>query len=320
MTSSQILSTGNREASLYTGNGGVVPEQAANESDAGRQTRLRTLTGKRIRTLLFYMLVLAALAIGWQKRGQVYLTSEQGAGYLLGIIGALLMLLLLLYPLRKHARWMRGLGAVRHWFRAHMMMGVIGPVCILYHSNFQLGSMNGNIALFSMLLVASSGLVGRYFYTRIHYGLYGRKADLAHLGSDAATAKLHMDLAFKLLPDLQERLGKLETFATSSGVLAGPVRVPLVWMRTRWGGLAASFSLWRSLRSAARRNNWPAEQRRYYYRSSRYWLCNYLETLRRVAGFTFYERLFSLWHVLHLPLFLMLVITGIIHVYAVHLY
>ena len=228
-----------------------------NKSGAGRQTRLHTLTGKRIRTLLFYLLVLAALAVGWQKRGQVYLTPEQGAGYLLGIIGASLILLLLLYPLRKHARWMRSLGAVRHWFRAHMMMGVIGPVCILYHSNFQLGSMNGNIALFSMLLVASSGLVGRYFYTRIHYGLYGRKADLAHLGSDAAAAKSHMDLAFELAPNLQQRLGKLEALATSSGVgvLAGLVRVPLVWMRTRWCGFTARFSLRSSLRSAARRNN-----------------------------------------------------------------
>ena len=317
------LAAVNEPGSRYLpGSRDVVPEQAANESGAGRQTRLRTLSVKRIRTLMFYLLVVAVLAVGWQKRGQVYLTPEQGAGYLLGIIGASLMLLLLLYPLRKHARWMRSLGAVRHWFRAHMMMGVIGPVCILYHSNFQLGSMNGNIALFSMLLVASSGLVGRYFYTRIHYGLYGRKADLAHLGSDAATAKSHMDLAFELAPELQQRLGKLEALATSSGVgvLAGLVRVPLVWMRTRWGGLAASFSLRRSLRSAARRNNWPAEQRSYYYRSSRYWLCNYLETLRRVAGFTFYERLFSLWHVLHLPLFLMLLISGIIHVYAVHLY
>jgi hypothetical protein len=317
------LAAVNKSGSRYLpGNAGFVPEQAANESDAGREFHIHPLTRKMVRTLLFYLLILAVLAVGWQKRGQVYLTPEQGAGYLLGIIGASLMLLLLLYPLRKHARWMRGLGAVRHWFRAHMMMGVIGPVCILYHCNYQLGSMNGNIALFSMLLVASSGLVGRYFYTRIHYGLYGRKADLAHLGSDSATAKSHMDLVFELAPDLQERLGKLETFATSSGggALAGLVHVPLVWMRTRWCGAVACFSLRRSLRNAARRNNWSAEHRRYYYRSSRYWLRAYLETLRRVAGFTFYERLFSLWHVLHLPLFLMLLISGVIHVYAVHLY
>jgi hypothetical protein len=305
-----------------TGSVGVVPKQAANDSSAGRETRLRPLTRKGLHTLLFYLLVLAVLAVGWQRRGHVYLTPEQGAGYLLGIIGAALMLLLMLYPLRKHARWMRGLGAVRHWFRAHMMMGVIGPVCILYHCNFQLGSMNGNIALFSMLLVATSGLVGRYFYTRIHYGLYGRKADLELLGSDSATAKSHMDFVFELVPDLRERLGKLDVVVTASGsgVLAGLLHVPLVWIRSRWCGVVAWFSLRRALRTAARRNDWTADQRRHYYRSSRFWLRTYLETVRRVAGFTFYERLFSLWHVLHLPLFLMLVITGSIHVYAVHLY
>jgi hypothetical protein len=32
------------------------------------------------------------------------------------------------------------------------------------------------------------------------------------------------------------------------------------------------------------------------------------------------ERLFALWHLLHMPLFIMLVATGIIHVIAVHLY
>ena len=39
-----------------------------------------------------------------------------------------------------------------------------------------------------------------------------------------------------------------------------------------------------------------------------------------VATFHAYERLFSLWHVLHMPLFFMLIIAGIVHVVAVHVY
>jgi len=38
------------------------------------------------------------------------------------------------------------------------------------------------------------------------------------------------------------------------------------------------------------------------------------------AEFKFYEKMFALWHLLHLPLFFMLVITGIFHVIAVHYY
>jgi hypothetical protein len=39
-----------------------------------------------------------------------------------------------------------------------------------------------------------------------------------------------------------------------------------------------------------------------------------------VAEYRVYERLFSLWHVLHLPLFFMLLAAGIVHVIAVHVY
>jgi len=49
-------------------------------------------------------------------------------------------------------------------------------------------------------------------------------------------------------------------------------------------------------------------------------LGEYLATLRKLNQLSFYERLFSLWHVLHFPLFLMLVVSGIVHVIAVHLY
>jgi hypothetical protein len=45
-----------------------------------------------------------------------------------------------------------------------------------------------------------------------------------------------------------------------------------------------------------------------------------LESVRKVTEFHFYERLFAIWHVLHFPLFLMLVLSGIVHVIAVHMY
>ena len=52
--------------------------------------------------------------------------------------------------------------------------------------------------------------------------------------------------------------------------------------------------------------------RRYAYRR--------LETGRRATEYQMYERLFSLWHVLHIPLFFMLLIAGIAHVVAVNVY
>jgi hypothetical protein len=46
----------------------------------------------------------------------------------------------------------------------------------------------------------------------------------------------------------------------------------------------------------------------------------HLASIRKVAEFHFYERFFAIWHVLHYPLFLMLVVSGVVHVIAVHMY
>jgi hypothetical protein len=47
---------------------------------------------------------------------------------------------------------------------------------------------------------------------------------------------------------------------------------------------------------------------------------NYTTALRNIVSFRVYERLFSLWHILHLPLFIMMIITAVIHIFAVHMY
>jgi hypothetical protein len=45
-----------------------------------------------------------------------------------------------------------------------------------------------------------------------------------------------------------------------------------------------------------------------------------LAAVRKAAAFAFYERLFRLWHVLHLPLFFILIMAAVIHIVAAHLF
>jgi len=119
---------------------------------------------------LFTIFVLAVLYIGWSGRSEGHITAESGLGYAFGIVGGSLILVLLLYPLRKRILYMHRWFPVRHWFRLHMIFGVPGPVMILLRSNFKLGSTNSSVALVLMLLVATSDLVGRFFarkFTRL---------------------------------------------------------------------------------------------------------------------------------------------------------
>jgi len=271
---------------------------------------------------VFHLLVLLLVYSGWRYGGHLYITPEQGIGYALGIIGGTMMLMLLLYPLRKHARWAQGLGLVRHWFRGHMLLGVLGPFCILLHCNFKLGSINGNVALFSMLLVAGSGLVGRYIYTKVHYGLYGRKADLEDLGSDTAMAMAELGPVFREMPGMKERLQRIEAkaIAAQNGFSSCLASMLGVSISSRWCLLLSLLELRQFFRSPLVCERLTRDQRRYYYRKAGYYLRKHLCTVRKVAGFSFFERLFSMWHVLHLPLFIILLIAGLVHVYAVHMY
>ena len=91
------------------------------------------------------------------------------------------MLLLLLYPLRKHGWLPARTGPLRRWFHFHMALGIIGPTCVLLHANFRLGSTNSTVALVSALIVASSGYFGRFVYSRIHIGLSGHRTRFSEL-------------------------------------------------------------------------------------------------------------------------------------------
>ena len=136
---------------------------------------------QKLRSLLWYFAVAIALTLGWVASEQQFLQPEAGLGYWFGIAGTTCMAVLLLYPLRKRVKAMRNWGPVRHWFRFHMFLGVMGPVLIVFHSNYNLGSTNSRVAFFSTVIVALSGLMGRYFYSKLHMGLYGRRTSIVNL-------------------------------------------------------------------------------------------------------------------------------------------
>ena len=96
-----------------------------------------------------------------------------------------MMLVLLLYPLRKQARAPSNFGRVPTWFRSHMILGIVGPLLIIFHSNFPPNSLNASVALFFMLTIVASGIIGRYLFSKIHMGLYGTKAEIKGMLADA---------------------------------------------------------------------------------------------------------------------------------------
>jgi hypothetical protein len=296
--------------------------EKVNHEQRARISAPVTPISSRIGSLLFASLMIFLIYAGWHDRAESYLTAESGAGYALGIIGASLMLLLLLYPLRKRINFMRHFGPVKYWFRSHMMLGIIGPICILYHANFKLGAINSNIALFCMITVASSGLIGRYLYRNIHYGLYGRKATLKELLDDEAMSKGRAATTLEFVPEIKSRLQTIQAWEPrmDRGVFYGVVRISLFGLWSHWSHFRLQLQVDRALAAQGRANGWTSRQARQQRRMVRLYLSNFFTAVRRVAQFSLFERLFSLWHLLHMPLFITMLITGVIHVIAVHMY
>jgi len=270
---------------------------------------------------MFVPLVAVVLYVGWRHRDEGYLTAESGLGYALGVSGAAAMLLLLLYSARKRIGWLRGWGRLRPWLDVHTALGVAGPALVLLHCNFRIGSVNSSVALGSMMLVASSGFVGRYLYVRIHRGLDGRRASLEELqhglsqrygatpaSSDSASSS-HAMLSGYAAAAITRPPGLFSALGTA---VDATIRTRLSYPR-----------LVRRLERESRRssdcgNGWMSRRR--VRRDNRRFVRAYLASVREVATFACYERLFSLWHVVHIPLFLMMVGATVVHVVAVHMY
>jgi hypothetical protein len=279
----------------------------------------RAVERRRERALIPAVCALAGAAWLWSRYGGY--TAGSGVGYTLGLAGGIALLLVFLYPLRKRIRFMHTWGATKGWFALHMACGIGGPVLILAHCSFRVSSTNAAVALASMLLVAASGIVGRFIYTRIHHGLYGTRLTLAQLqvavGVDAGNFSSRLQVA----PQIEERLKAFRAAVEQpKGLARGAWTFLTLSSRAHWLFRRCTREFARAYRTHARANGWDAARQTRDLAATKALIGAYLSGVQRVAQFRGYERLFSLWHILHVPLVWMLVLSAIAHVIAVHAY
>ncbi len=262
--------------------------------------------------VLMWTILVALVWLGWKVAHGKYYKPGEGLGYNLGLAGGLMMLTLLLYSARKHLTFMQGLGKLKYWFQIHMTLGVIGPILVIFHTTFHLGSINASIAFYCMLLVAGSGLIGRFVYTRIHKGLYGSRSTLKEAHEELAGSSGNLKSKLHFFPKIEKKIKHFEYLALEKkrGVLAGiwffltfdVRRMLLAWRCKRY----IHLKLGPSMRDVADEAALLVKQ--------------YLTQIQTVAQFKKFEQIFSAWHVLHIPLMYMMVATAIFHVIWVHMY
>ena len=253
-------------------------------------------------------------------------------GYNLGLAGGLMMLTLLLYPLRKRWRFLENFGFLPTWFKWHMVLGILGPLTILFHSTYHVyipyihptGSINAAVAMYCMLLVSGSGTFGRFFYTKIHHGLYGRQTTVNELKAEMEQSG-DVKSVFSFAPNIEKKLEAFrvaeEKYSKTSGLGFG--NFIMASLRAWWLSFTLTRELRRIMRAQAKEKQFTAAQRQgmeTLFKDYRDKIDAFLDAVRDAAQFHTYERLFSLWHIFHIPLVYMMVFSAFYHVYAVHAY
>lgn len=252
-----------------------------------------------------------ALFVGWRQHAALDVRPEAGLGYALGIAGLGAMTALLAYSARKRVRLLRAAGPLPRWFQTHMLLGVIGPTLICFHADFEIGSMNAAVAFGAMVLVATSGFLGRFVYTRVHLGLYGQRESLREVERNADASRRTLDALLATHPRVAARLRDFEKGALG-GASVGIRRVLAIGASAR----ATRRALRRELRAGGASQGRDDANARAVEAA----LQAHVAAVRRLAEFSFYERVLSLWHALHLPLCVLLFGAAAVHVIAVHLY
>jgi hypothetical protein len=253
-------------------------------------------------------------------------------GYNLGLTGGTMMLILLLYPLRKRVKLFSKLGALPTWFRWHMVLGILGPLIIIFHSTYHvyipyfhpIGSPNAAVAMLCMLLVSGSGTFGRFFYTKIHHGLYGRQATVRELQASLENSG-ELVSVFGFAPGVEKALTDFRAGAESQDYKksASFASFFAIGFQARMLSRDLSREVRRVMQTQAAQSHFTREQLAnteslildYHGK-----IVSYLNAVRDASQFHTYERMFSWWHIFHIPLVYMMVFSAIYHVYAVHAY
>ncbi|MCB9684689.1 MAG: hypothetical protein H6735_06620 [Alphaproteobacteria bacterium] len=222
-------------------------------------------------------------------------------GLLLGIVGTALMVVLLLYSVRKWLPFLSFMGSSQFWMRFHLVAGLLGPLYIVLHGSLKMPTGFIGIGFWCMVLVALSGFFGRYLFGYFPATAHGMRLDL-----ETEQKKL-ADLRARLVADTREaradqvaeavRLAQNVTFEPRS---LGELIVLDADVRRR-----ADL-----IRIMLHRANLPPATRKKAEKT----LVSQLVARRNMAGFDVARRLLRYWNLLHQPLALAMYLISAIHI------
>ena len=235
-----------------------------------------------------------------------YQTIKPGGvqGHGLGVIGTIMLILLLIYSLRKRIKLFWRLGAISRWLDIHIFLGIMGPLFIILHTSFKL---NGIVAVsfWSMITVALSGVLGRYLYLQIPRNIRGD--ELSFEETEKIDRQLNQQLVTSY-PLREESLSKIQNFIIGE---VNPNKSLLGILFSLFiSDFSKIFKYQRIRKSLINIVDISPHQAKEFIKIVRYKAI----LSRRILLWKKIHNLFHYWHVIHKPFALIMYLIMIIHV------
>lgn len=227
-------------------------------------------------------------------------------GQTAGIISLFIFIFLWLYPLRKKYRWLGWTGTMARWLDGHVGLALILPFLAAVHASWRFEGVIG-LGYLSMIVVALSGIAGRYLYVHIP-----RSATGLELNAEEIAA---------------ERQGLIAEIARATGLPVAQVEAVLQSDPTPIEGagilgtfkrmLTDDFARWKAARALRR----ACESTYGAIRPNRKTVRRILQLAHKEMSLTQQarmlaatQRMFRYWHVAHRPFAITALVAVLVHV------
>ncbi len=218
----------------------------------------------------------------------------------IGILGTLMMLVgVVSYMLRKRWTFLHRFGKLSSWLTFHIFLCTLGPFLVLLHTSFKFGNI-ASISFWSMAIVVGSGIFGRYVYIRIPKTVNGQFL------SPKIIQQAQVGLIQRISAKTKLPTPYLETLTQASQ----PARriIPAVFQSV--GFELRSRKLRRQFDQGMQEKGVALEVRQWAIPL----LIDNAHLQLRAQVMQPFIRAFGYWHVLHIPLALVMLFALIVHI------
>ena len=232
-------------------------------------------------------------------------------GYTLGTIGALLIVWLMWFGIRKR-RYGPGNWSLKGWLSAHVYLGLSLVIVGTLHTGFQLGWNIHGLAYILMLIVIVSGAIGLLVYVRVPQLMTENRRSQSL--DEMARAIVEIDgEAAKAALQLSDEFAELVRMSQNGTHIGGSFR-RIITARDSGCGTARAIARAREIS-----RNLPPVEAQKASELARI-LGGKLEIVQRARRDLRLKALLDLWLYIHVPVTIALVITLIAHIIAVYFY